>query len=380
MSLNMQKPVTMQQIARLAGVSRPAVSAVLNNRENSSIKVSQEKRERILDIARNLKYRPNLAAIQLTGKRDKAVGIVHSCYVFGIHDEMIRRLAIQLRLAGYKSFFVPVTDPRQELETLNELASRGFAGILASYSLVNLKQQDYPMPVVMISENLASYDIGVDLKTGFHTMTRHLLAHGHRRIGFLCSTLKYNALKLEGLREALAEAGIPWKQEYLVELSWNTGFAEQILNLIRKERVTAFAVAGDLLANRFMHWLRRQGLRVPEDIALFGTDGLEAANQGLVPLTTIVQPLDSIARRAVNLLLEKIEQPGRQQSPGKPELIQPLYRISRSCGCPEHQEKTIYWEGIPLTLEHSSPYIEPPPPELEAEEILLTQQEILKLL
>lgn len=154
---------------------------------------------------------------------------------------------------------------------------------------------------------------------------------------------------------------------------------EQILNLIRKERVTAFAVAGDLLANRFMHWLRRQGLRVPEDIALFGTDGLEAANQGLVPLTTIVQPLDSIARRAVNLLLEKIEQPGRQQSSGKPELIQPLYRISRSCGCPEHQEKTIYWEGIPLTLEHSSPYIEPPPPELEAEEILLTQQEILKL-
>ena len=68
MSLNIQKPVTMQQIARLAGVSRPAVSAVLNNRENSSIKVSQEKRERILDIARNLKYRPNLAAIQLDRK------------------------------------------------------------------------------------------------------------------------------------------------------------------------------------------------------------------------------------------------------------------------------------------------------------------------
>ena len=105
MSLNIQKPVTMQQIARLAGVSRPAVSAVLNNRANSSIKVSQEKRERILDIARNLKYRPNLAAIQLTGKRDRTVGIVHSCYVLGIHDEMIRRLAIQLRLAGYKSFF-----------------------------------------------------------------------------------------------------------------------------------------------------------------------------------------------------------------------------------------------------------------------------------
>ena len=58
MSLNIQKPVTMQQIARLAGVSRPAVSAVLNNRENSSIKVSQEKRERILDIARNLNTAP----------------------------------------------------------------------------------------------------------------------------------------------------------------------------------------------------------------------------------------------------------------------------------------------------------------------------------
>lgn len=135
MSLNIQKPVTMQQIARLAGVSRPAVSAVLNNRENSSIKVSQEKRERILDIARNLKYRPNLAAIQLTGKRDRTVGIVHSCYVLGIHDEMIRRLAIQLRLAGYKSFFVPVTDPQQELETLNELASRGLPGFLPAIRL-----------------------------------------------------------------------------------------------------------------------------------------------------------------------------------------------------------------------------------------------------
>ena len=66
MPFDRKKPVTMQQIAKLAGVSRPAVSAVLNNREDSSIKVSQEKRERILDIARNLKYRPNFAAIQLT--------------------------------------------------------------------------------------------------------------------------------------------------------------------------------------------------------------------------------------------------------------------------------------------------------------------------
>ena len=75
-----------------------------------------------------------------------------------------------------------------------------------------------------------------------------------------------------------------------------------------------------------------------------------------------------------------MEQPDRPHSPSGPELIQPLYRISRSCGCPEHQEKIIYWEGFPLTLEHSSPYIEPPPPELASEEVLLTQQDVFKLL
>jgi LacI family transcriptional regulator len=365
----------MKEIAELAGVSRPAVSAVLNNRHDSSIKVSKEKRERILDLARNLKYRPNFSAVQLTGKRDRSIGIISGCYQTGVNSEFNRQLAIKLRVENYQAYFVGVTDPKHELDTINDFISRGMSGIISNYTLNNIRQKDYPIPMVFVSERMKDHDIITDLELGGYAMTRHLIDHGHRRIVFACSQLRYNEMKYAGFQRACREAALPVPEKDILEFSWNAGFAEQIDHLIREKKVTAFFLNGDLLAGEFMAWLQDHGYRVPEDIAIAGCDGLEIANIMRVPLTTIIQPVRKLAEQAVGILLDKIEghRCGRIADPVR---VEPEFRLSRSCGCPAHDKKHILWEWLPISLERTGQNIKPLPPQFHGNDGVLSLKEL----
>ncbi len=370
------KPVTMKQIADMAGVSRPAVSAVLNDRLDSSIKVSREKREKILELARSLKYRPNFAAIQLNGKRDKSIGVIHGCYTTGTNSEMLRLLSIKLRVEGYQGYFVGITDPKHELDTINDFISRGMDGIISYYTLNDIRQADYPIPMVCIEASIHNdFDVSSDQHSGFYTATSHLLRHGHRKIGLLCAIALPNIHKIKGYQQALRDAGIEPREDWIISLTWNKDFLRVIENLLA-DGVRAFVCSGDMLAGKFIAWLNDRGYRVPEDVAVFGNDGLEVANITPVPLSTIVHPLSKLADRTVELLINKVgeQRTGREK---KPTIIKPGYRLSRSCGCPLHDRKLIHWEWMPITLESASQNLKPPPPELAEKSGILTEDELL---
>ncbi len=368
----------MKQIAEMAGVTRPVVSAVLNNNHDSSIKVSKEKREKILELARSLKYRPNFSAVQLTGKRDKSIGIIHGCYMTGIQSELARLLAIKLRVEDYQAYFVGITDPRHELDTINDFISRGMSGIISSYTLNHIRQEDYPIPITCFSEIHRNYDLIANLDEGIYTLTRHLQAHGHRKIAFVCARLTLNENKFHGYQRAMKEAGVTVPPEWLLELTWNARFADDIRKLI-DSGVKAFVLNGDMLAGRFIQWLNENGYRVPEDIAIVSCDGLEATDITRTPLTTVVHPVAALVDGAIRITMNKIEKNMFARYP-EPEKISPRYRISRSCGCPAHKSnKLIFWEWFPITLESEGQNIKPIPPELEEKPVLLTSKEVLNI-
>lgn len=373
-----RKPVTMKEIAEIAGVSRPAVSAVLNDRHDSSIKVSREKREKILELARSLKYRPNFSAVQLTGKRDRSIGIITGCYQTGVASEFNRQLSIKLRVENYQAYFVGITDPKHELDTINDFISRGMSGIICDYTLNNVRQKDYPVPMVCVTEMVKDHDIAVDLELGTYALTRHLIGHGHRKIVFICSRLCNNTAKYEGFRRACSEAGLPPPEKDILELLWNPDFADRIDHMIRKEKVTAFFSNGDMLAGKLIAWLQSRGYRVPEDVAVASCDGLDIADIARVPLTTIIQPVRELAGQTVRILLEKIEKHhcGRI---AEPVLVEPEFRLSRSCGCPAHEKKYVFWEWLPISLESADQNIKPLPPQFRNEDKILSLKELTKI-
>ncbi len=373
-----RKMVTMKEIAELAGVSRPAVSAVLNDRRDSSIKVSKEKREKILELARNLKYRPNFSAVQLTGKRDRSIGIITGCYQTGLSSEFNHQLSIKLRLENYQAYFVGVTDPKHELDTINDFISRGMSGIISDYTLNNIRQKDYPIPMVCVSEMVEDRDIAVNLERGFYGLTRHLIAHGHRRMVFVCSQLRYNAQKYDGFRLACREAGLPALGKDIVPLVWDVDFADRIHHLIRKEKVTAFLANGDVMGGGLITWLENQGYRVPEDVAVVSCDGLDIGNITKVPMTTVIQPVRELAEQTVNILLDKIERHycGRI---AEPVLVEPRFRLNRSCGCPRCDKKYIFWEWSPISMESVEQNIKPLPPQFKDGNKFLTFEELINI-
>lgn len=370
-----RKAITMKEIASLAGVSRPAVSVVLNGRNDSSIKVSKEKREKILDLARNLKYRPNFAALQLTGKRDRSIGVITGSYQFGVSSEFNRQLSIILRLENYQTYFVGITDPKHELDTVNDFISRGMSGIISTYTLNEMNQNDYPLPIVGVSEMLKDRDVAVDLALGTYTLTRHLIAHGHRKIVFLCNSLRYNTAKYDGFRRACREMDLPVLAKDCLMLCWDEDFADKIHRMIRKDGVTAFFTSSDMLAGELIVWLQDQGYRVPEDVAVVGCDGLEVANITRVPLTTVIQPVRELAEETVKILLEKIDTQHCGVLP-EPVLVPPKIRLSRSCGCPGRKKEYILWEWLPISLESSGHNIRPFPPQFNAGEKHYTVHEL----
>lgn len=370
--------VTTKQIAELAGVSRPVVSAVLNGSDGPNIRVSLEKREKIMELARSLKYRPNPAAMQLKGCSRKSIGVIMDCYIFESRADLIKQLSIQLRLQDYQCHFAAVTDPVHELEMIQDFISRGVSGIIQAYTANGVEHEKWQVPLVGL-EDVEGADISSDFGRGIWVMTRHLIDHGHRKVGYISMKSSFNNRKLRGYQEALQEAGITPEDDWIVDLTWNEFLPSELLRLIEKERVRAFVCGSDRIAAKFISWLARHDYRVPEDVAVTGYDGSELGNLAGVPLTTVVIQNHELARKSIELLLDKIEE--HQLTKTVPPLqVKPMFRLSRSCGCPIHRDNGIYWEWVPLVLGDMDHHIKDPPADLKPEVNLLSEEAVLKII
>lgn len=326
-------PVTLKKIAELAGVSRPAVSMLLNDPATSHL--SEEKKQTVLRLVRELGYRPNYAARHLRGISGKTIGIVGSLFSVPVHAAMTDSIMHHFWKRGYQVLLGDHAHQYEnELKIVSEFESRGVDGVILLNATSPAIRKQLHVPCVAASHNQDSFDVSTDFLMGGRIAGRHLLAHGHQNIGFVRYTPESGTLRCAGLREAMEEAGAHLSDAWIVDEAQG---AQRIIELVRNYQVTAFFALNDYIAASLIRLLSRNSIRVPEDVAVIGFDGL-AFDTLLVPtLATVAQPIDALGRACVELMLNRIDGSDRTSSP---QLLAPEFIAGESCGC----ESVDTWE------------------------------------
>lgn len=349
--------VTLKDIALLSGVSYQAVAAVLNGNGNS--RVSKEKRKKILEIAKEKNYRANLSARHLRGMPTKTIGIVAHKNPSALHRELFSELNKNLFEKGYRTYYVESNDPAQTKKTVTDFISRGVEGIISSYIKFDIKKSECSVPLVSISREANEFDIYVDNLKGGYLATNHLISHGHKKIAFLTSATVVNCQKMLGMKQAFDEAKLCFYENWIVELKHNINAVNELINLIKQEKITAFFATNDYLAGKLLGFLNKHGYKVPEQIAVIGYDGMSFSEFTNPPLTTIIQPIRKLAKKTVEFMQYKIQNKVFEAS--KPMSIEPKLFLGSSCGCKYDNLDMLYWEGSLSTLEMLFDYNEPIP-------------------
>lgn len=326
--------VTMKDVAMLAGVSRQAVSAVLNG--NGSSRVSEENRQKILRIAKEVDYIPNSAARSLKGGPTRTIGLLGRPYVSGLVSALFDEIANILHAQGYTLLSCEYgRNSRSATGALTELLSRGVDGIIVTNSDDRrLLEKDQRVPYVFCSHNnLSGYDVGIDNVEGGYIAARHLLEHGRKRICFLTiSDLDEHNFKLEGMQKALLEAGAEVNKGFSLNLRQFHGMSANLIARLRRLQIDAVFCNNDYIAAKLIAVLLHSGIRVPEEIAVIGYDGYTFSEFAAVPLTTVVQQVRKQAEISVEILLDRIKNNLLKVEPENINLSPELYCAS-SCGC-----------------------------------------------
>ncbi len=329
-------PVTLKDIAMLIGISRQAVAAALEG--DGSSRVSAATRAKVLKLAKELNYVPNLAARNLRGGKSRIIGILNthgSPHANTVYGEVCQIL----RSKGYSTITLEHT--MGELpQLISQLAAYGTLGIIImDYMQTPGKLMvSSDLPVVVCRTKFGYSDIDVNKEMVGYIGTSHLLEHGHREVWFLTGKSVAASRREQGWMRALKEHNAGGG---VLELQTLEGSAAKLAAVIREKKITALFCSNDFIAAKTMRALTAMGLRVPQDAALVGCDGHSFAEFTSPAITTVIQPVHELARRCVEIMLERIEKKVHGIVLDREEIAPRLW-TGGSCGCPDRIPEKVY--------------------------------------
>jgi LacI family transcriptional regulator len=327
----MSERVTMADVAREAGVSKMTVSRVVNKKGE----ISPTTREHVLEVIKRLGYRPSAIARGLATNRTGTIGLVVPDIANPFFSEIARGVEDKAYAADYNVFLCSTyEDPRRERAVLNSLEEKLVDGLLLCSS--RLAQDDLASvmddfaAVVLVNRTVKNDDasmVRVDSVLGGRMATEHLLAAGHRAIGFLTgpSTSFDGRFRVTGYHQALAEAGLApradWQQGCTSNVQGGLEAAHELL--AGHPELTALLCYNDLVAVGALQACSQMGRRVPEDLAIIGFDDILMAALVTPALTTCRSAQYEIGFQAMRLLLDRIHgcRGGCEEIVLPPELI-----------------------------------------------------------
>lgn len=297
-----------RQVATLAGVSHMTVSRVINDHPS----IAPATRERVLEVMRELNYRPNSAARALASRTTRRIGvIVDSVVEFG-PGSTLRAIEDAAHDRGYTVSSVAVdraVTPHDAIESLTAIGIDALCLITPRSDSVDLLREGsigIPTLVVKPEPEPDLLTVSVDQRRGAELAMRHLLELGHRDILHLAGPLDWlDARAREQVwREQLVAIGIEPRPVALGDWTSDSGFAAAAS---LPPEVTAVFAANDRMALGLIHGLTVAGRRVPEDVSVVGFDDVPDARHFLPPLTTVRQDFRALGQRAVETLLAELE-------------------------------------------------------------------------
>jgi LacI family transcriptional regulator len=302
---------TIARVAQEAGVGVGTVSRVING----STAVSEATRRRVLEVVAELGYEPNATARALSTGRTRSVGVVAPFFTRPSVIERLRGVAPLLAGSGYQLMLIDVESPEQRDAAFRSLIGRvdGLLSVTIAPGTADLERLAAAgVPVVLIDHahpRLPS--VTVDDVAGGRLAAEHLLGLGHRRIAFAGDTVdevhgcSASTRRCTGYRRALADAGIPGREELVILRPHGQGAAEIVEELLAlDEPPTALFAASDQQALAVLEAATQLGLHVPEDLSVVGFDDVELARYA--GLTTVAQPLAVSGAKGAELLLSSL--------------------------------------------------------------------------
>ncbi|MFD1739306.1 catabolite control protein A [Bacillus salitolerans] len=303
--------ITIYDVAREANVSMATVSRVVNGNPN----VKPTTRKKVLEAIERLGYRPNAVARGLASKKTTTVGVIIPDIASIFFAELARGIEDIATMYKYNIILSNSDQNKEkELHLLNTMLGKQVDGIvfmggnITSEHVEEFKKS--PVPVVLaatIEESKQIPSVNIDYEQAAYDAVNSLIEKGHKNVAFLSGPfheLINKGRKFEGYKKALADAGIPFSEELVVEgdYSYDSGIeAFEKLNELSAPP-TAIFVATDEMALGVIHSIQDLGKVIPNDIEVIGFDNTRLATMVRPQLTTVVQPMYDIGAVAMRLL------------------------------------------------------------------------------
>lgn len=308
---------TMQDVAALAGVSMMTVSRVLADER----KVRQVTQDKVQAAILQLNYKPNMSARSLASSRSRLLAFLYQNSSEGYVGQLLIGALKQCQACGY-NLVVGSLDGKEEdfAKVLNGLLERNnIGGIIlppplsdSAYVLDFLASID--IPVIKISPQKTQHGFSyvcMDESKAAFDMTEYLIKQGHTRIAFIKGPADHSGshLRYQGFVKALEKHGLALPENYIEEglFTYRSGFEAAEILLSQKDRPTAIFSCNDDMAAATLSVAQKCNLSVPDQLSVVGFDDAAIATSIWPPLTTVRQPILSMAEKAIDILIRQLE-------------------------------------------------------------------------
>ncbi len=311
--------ITIKEIAKMAGVSTATVSKILNKKDKN---ISDATRQRVLGIVKEHNYIPNTIARSLVTKQTKTIGLVIPDIANPFFPELARGAEDKANESGYNIIFCNTDDNiEKEEKYINMLIEKMIDGIIFTQSAkrttgfgnLNLGST----PIVLIDRDMELEGVVgkvlVDNFTGAYDGVNYLLNKGYKKIAFITGALTTDTSvnRLNGYKKALTDFGILYIEDYVLageyRSEWGFKAIEQLLN--KKIDFDAVFCGNDLIALSVIKALKNYGKSIPDDVGVLGFDDIYMSKFIEPELSTIRQPNYEMGYKAVEILINILENP-----------------------------------------------------------------------
>lgn len=341
------RTITIDDVAKLAGVSRATAGRVVGNYGS----VSEKYRERVWDAVRQLDYQPNLIARGLRSQTTKTIAVIVGSIRNTYSTALVYAVEKEAQKKGYNVLICTThEDIEKELKHLKDLNSRKVDGVIlmSAYRAdanMDKKYKEFyisKLPIVFVDRNIPGINRDVIQSENFdasYKATKYLMDMGHRKIGII-ATSNFSTVqeRIKGYKAAFANAGIEYDESLIASVDeLSDKMSRKVCHEFLEEHpdITALYILNNSLCSGVLLDLKERQMKIPQDISLLVWDD-EEYNE-LLDITTIEQPITEIGKQATRRLFELIGEP-EETTDFECKKLDPELIIRKSCTLPKYRK------------------------------------------
>ena len=309
----MKMKITIYDVAKEANVSIATVSKVLNK----TGRISEKTRRKVNEVIEELNYQPNMMASALMGKQTKTIGLLIPDIANPFFSELARSIEDRGQELGYNLVMCntdyDIEKENKYLALLKQKSVDGFilaSGFESLEKVEELMKEDIPVAIVardfpMFSVNAVALD---DFMGGYQAAT-YLIELGHENIGVIARDVWSNRERIRGFKQALEENELEFSTdfEFVRNSSMEAGKSIAQKYLKSSNSPSAIFACNDLLAAGTLQAAKENEVSVPQELSVIGFDNTIIARIVEPPLTTISQPIESMGKQVMDLMVSIIQ-------------------------------------------------------------------------